>query len=118
VLVGLTLVIGMFGTGSPMTQLIPSAKWRQIITGFVFGSLGASIALSWVGKESGAHINPAVTMIFWLFHKLDLRTAMIYVVGQLAGAVTGSLPLLAFRAAIIGLPIPSRTKHQHINMNL
>ena len=71
VLVGLSLVIGMFGTGSPMTQLIPSVGLRQLITGFLFGTTGASIALSVVGKESGAHINPAVTMVFWLFRKLD-----------------------------------------------
>ena len=60
VLVGLSLVIGMFGTGSPMTQLIPGMGLRQLITGFLFGATGASIALSVVGKESGAHINPAV----------------------------------------------------------
>ena len=98
VLVGLSLVIGMFGTGSPMTQLIPSVGLRQLITGFLFGATGASIALSVVGKESGAHINPAVTMVFWLFRKLDGRTALIYVAGQLAGGVIGCLPLLAFGA--------------------
>ena len=110
VLGGLTLVIGMFGTGSPMTQLIPSEKLRQTLTGFLFGSLGAAIALSLVGKESGAHINPAVTMVFWLFRKLDARTAMIYVVGQLAGAVIGSVPLLAFgargRSVAFGATLP------------
>jgi len=110
VLGGLTLVIGMFGTGSPMTQLIPSEKLRQILTGFLFGSLGAAIALSLVGKESGAHINPAVTMVFWLFRKLDARTAIIYVVGQLAGAVIGSVPLLAFgargRSVAFGATLP------------
>jgi aquaporin Z len=98
VLVGLSFVIGMFGTGSPMTQLIPRVGLRQLITGFLFGTTGASIALSLVGKESGAHINPAVTMVFWLFRKLDGRTAVIYVLGQLAGGVIGSLPLLAFGA--------------------
>ena len=110
VLVGLSLVIGMFGTGSPLTQLVPSAKWRQIITGFLFGSLGASIALSWVGKESGAHINPAVTMVFWLFRKLDGRTAVIYVLGQLAGGIIGAVPLLAFgargRSVAFGATLP------------
>jgi aquaporin Z len=110
VLGGLTLVIGMFGTGSPMTQLVPNEKLRQMLAGFLFGSLGASIALSVVGKESGAHINPAVTMVFWLFRKLDARTAMIYVVGQLAGAVIGALPLLAFgargRSVAFGATLP------------
>jgi len=58
VLVGLSFVIGMFGTGSPMTQLIPNEGLRRLITGFLFGTTGASIALSAVGKESGAHIKP------------------------------------------------------------
>jgi aquaporin Z len=110
VLVGLSVVIGMFGTGSPMLQLIPNEGLRQLITGFLFGTTGASIALSVVGKESGAHINPAVTMVFWLFRKLDGRTAIIYVLGQLAGGVIGSLPLLAWgpvgRSVIFGATLP------------
>jgi aquaporin Z len=61
VLVGLSLVIFMFGTGTPMARLIPSEGLRRLITGSLFGTTGASIALSLVGKVSGAHINPAVT---------------------------------------------------------
>jgi aquaporin Z len=61
VLVGLSLVVFMFGTGTPMARLIPSEGLRRLITGFLFGTTGASIALSLVGKVSGAHINPAVT---------------------------------------------------------
>jgi len=110
VLVGLSLVIGMFGTGSPMPQLIPSEGLRRLITGFLFGTTGASIALSVVGQESGAHINPVVTMVFWLFRKLDGRTAAIYVLGQLAGGVIGALPLLAWgamgRSVAFGATLP------------
>ena len=110
VLVGLSLVIVMFGTGSPMARLIPGEGLRRLITGFLFGSTGATIALSAVGKISGAHINPVVTMAFWLFHKLDARTAIIYVVAQLAGAVIGSLPLLAWgsmgRSVAFGATFP------------
>jgi aquaporin Z len=110
VVVGLSFVIGMFGAGSPMTQLIPSVGLRQLITGLLFGTTGASIALSVVGKESGAHINPAVTMVFWLFRKLDGRTAMIYVLGQLVGGLIGALPLLAFgargRSVAFGATLP------------
>jgi aquaporin Z len=56
----LSIVIFMFGSGSPMADLIPNVKIRQVITGFLFGSIGASIALSPIGKLSGVHINPAV----------------------------------------------------------
>ncbi len=93
-MVGLSIVIFMFGSGSPMADLIPGVKLRQIITGFLFGSIGASIALSRIGKVSGAHINPAVTMVFWLFRKIEGRLAITYVLAQFTGAIVGCLPLL------------------------
>ena len=93
-LVGLSIVILMFGNNSPLADWIPNVKLRQVITGFLFGGTGALIAISALGKESGAHINPAVTMAFWLFKKIDSQKAMIYVVAQLIGAVIGTLPLL------------------------
>jgi aquaporin Z len=98
VLVGLSLVILMFGTGNPMASLIPSEGLRRLITGFLFGTTGAAIALSPVGKVSGAHINPAVTLAFRLMGKLDWRTTLGYIVAQLIGAVVGSLPLLLWGA--------------------
>jgi aquaporin Z len=58
--------------------------------------VGALIALSPVGKVSGAHINPAVTLAFRLMGKLDFRVAVGYVLSQLAGSILGSLPLLAW----------------------
>lgn len=91
---GLSLVIIMFGSGSPMADLIPNIKVRQLITGLLFGSIGAFIALSPVGKVSGAHINPAVTMVFWLFRKIEGRLAITYILAQLTGAVIGCIPLL------------------------
>ena len=94
VLVGLSLVIFMFGTGSPMARLVPSEGLRRLITGFLFGTTGACIALSPVGRVSGAHINPAVTFAFRLMGKLDLQTTLGYIGAQLIGAVVGSLPLL------------------------
>jgi aquaporin Z len=96
VLVGLSLVIFMFGTGTPMARLIPSEWLRRLITGFFFGTTGACIALSLVGKVSGAHINPVVTLAFRLMGKLDLPTTFGYIMAQLIGAVVGSLPLLVW----------------------
>ena len=92
--IGLSIVIFMFGSGTPMEQYVPSVKLRQIFTGFLFGGTGALIAISGLGKESGAHINPIVTMTFWLFNKIEWHVAIIYIAAQLIGAVIGSLPLL------------------------
>ena len=97
-LVGLSLVIFMFGEGSPAAAWIPNIKLRQTMTGFLFGSTGALIALSAVGRISGAHINPVVTFAFWIARKMEARVAVGYVLAQLAGGVAGSAPLLAWGA--------------------
>ena len=93
---GLSLVIFVFGAGSPIAELVPSHTMRNVMTGFLFGSIGALIALSPLGEISGAHINPAVTLGFLLMGKFKPRVAFGYVVAQLTGALLGSLPLLAW----------------------
>lgn len=98
VLVGLSIVILDFGQGSPLVQLLPDAGTRRLITGFLFGTTGALIALSPLGRESGAHINPAVSLAFWLMGNMKGRHAAGYVACQLAGAVLGALPLVAWGA--------------------
>jgi aquaporin Z len=97
-LIGLSLVIVMFGAGSPMLRLLPSQVWRETITGFLFGTTGALIAVSPLGKESGAHLNPVVTLGFWLMRKLEARVAVGYTIAQLVGASVGVLPLLLWGA--------------------
>jgi aquaporin Z len=92
--VGLSFVILNFGNSSPIVRLIPDAGLRRLITGFLFGSTGALIALSPLGKSSGAHINPVVTLAFWLKKKMKPGHAAGYVIAQFAGAGLGALPLL------------------------
>jgi aquaporin Z len=107
---GLSLVISIFGAGSPIERIVPNVVLRQIMSGFLFGCVGGLIALSAVGKESGAHINPAVTLGFWLMQKLDSSTALGYVFAQLIGAFVGCLPLLAWgsmgRSVAFGATVP------------
>ncbi len=107
---GVSMVVVMFGHGSPMARLVPNEQVRMALTAFLFGCVGAAVALSRVGTESGAHINPAVTMAFWLMRKLDARAAVGYVVAQVSGACLGALPLLAWgemgRSVAFGATIP------------
>ncbi len=93
VLIGLSFVILNFGKNSFMLSLIPDDGIRRLITGFLFGSTGALIVVSWIGKESGAHINPAVTLSFWTQGKISSTNAIGYIFAQLIGSIFGALPL-------------------------
>jgi aquaporin Z len=108
--IGVSVVILMFGQGSPAQQLVPDAGLRRFLTGALFGSVGTLIAISALGRVSGAHLNPAVTLAFWLEGKLAWRDAALYVLAQYAGAVAGSLPLLAWgrlgRSIAYGATVP------------
>jgi aquaporin Z len=85
--VGLSFVILDFGTGSSIATILPSAGARLAITGFLFGATGASIAISPVGKISGAHINPVVTLAFRINKKLTTRDTIGFILAQFIGAV-------------------------------
>ena len=53
------------------------------------------------GPISGAHFNPAVTMCEFLGTGISIRDAILYLVSQLAGAVTG----VAIANAMFDLPV-------------
>lgn len=109
-LVGLSIVILMWGEGGPGARLVPDEGLRRAITGFLFGTTGGAIALSVVGKTSGAHINPAVTLAFWLMGRMSPGTVAVYVAAQLLGAALGCVPLLAWgalgRSVAFGATLP------------
>jgi aquaporin Z len=90
---GCSLVIVDFGVSSPLAALLPDPALRRALTGFLFGSVGALIAISRVGVISGAHINPAVTLAFWLEGRMQSPVAIGYVLAQLLGGLIGALPL-------------------------
>ncbi|MEJ2420796.1 MAG: aquaporin [Acidobacteriota bacterium] len=91
---GVGVVILDFGKGSPVLRLLPDPGLRRLVTGFIFGSVGGLIAVSPVGKASGAHINPVVTFAFRLEGKLSTGQALAYVSAQMLGAAAGGLALL------------------------
>ncbi len=91
--VGCSFVVVDFAPSSPIVHAIASAGMRRTITGFLFGTTGGLIALSRVGKESGAHINPIVTLAFWMQRKISNKLAVLYVLGQCAGGIVGAYAL-------------------------
>ena len=72
-----------------------------ILAADAMGTLGVALAFGFVllamaytiGHVSGCHINPAVTLAFWLNRAIDTTTAALYVVAQIVGAAVGGLVL-------------------------
>jgi len=56
------------------------------------------------GRQSGAHINPAVTLTFWRLGKVRTWDAVFYVLAQFAGGALGVLLVLALLGAAFADP--------------
>ena len=57
-----------------------------------FGLVLLALAYA-IGPTSGAHVNPAVTLAFWLSKRQEGREAIGYVMAQLLGAIVGAAVL-------------------------
>ncbi|CDN50458.1 aquaporin [Neorhizobium galegae] len=49
------------------------------------------VLITLLGPISGAHFNPAVTMVFALRREIDVRSALFYLAAQFAGGVAGTI---------------------------
>ncbi len=100
--VGLSAVSVDFGAGSPIASAVPDPVLRRFITGTIFASGGAIVVYSMLGRISGGHLNPAVTVAFLRLGKIKPRLALGYVVAQTAGALVGALAVRLLWGALAG----------------
>lgn len=74
---------------SPVPGLIPSEFVRRMLTGIAMGGTAVTLVFSPLGKRSGGHFNPAVTLTFWRLGKVKTWDAVFYVVAQFVGGMIG-----------------------------
>ena len=74
---------------SPVHRAITSAFLRRVLMGVSMGLTAIAIIYSPWGKQSGAHINPSVTITFLRLGKIRLWDAVFYIAAQFTGAVLG-----------------------------
>jgi aquaporin Z len=86
---------------SPLHAAIPDPLLRRILIGIAMGLTAIGIIYSPWGKQSGAHLNPAVTVTFYRLGKLEGIDAVGYIIAQSVGGLAGLV--LASRA--IGMAI-------------
>ena len=104
---GLSIVMVDHGEGSPRLRCRPEPGLRRSSTGFLVGTVGALMALSPLGKTSGAHIHPVVTRGFFLADKQRADHAAGSILVPLRGTVLGASPRV--RAWRTGRPVLGQT---------
>jgi aquaporin Z len=77
--------------GSILRQMVPSAFLRRLLTGLAMGLTAIALTYSPWGKQSGAHLNPSVTLTFFRLGKLEPWDAWFYVLAQFVGGTLGVL---------------------------
>jgi aquaporin Z len=92
--VGFGVVALLESPHSPASGALPG--WaRLVLIGLAFGLLAAAVALSPVGRRSGAHLNPAVTLGFFLQGHTPWRDLVGFALGQTAGATLAAAGFVA-----------------------
>ncbi|MEV8563447.1 aquaporin [Streptomyces sp. NPDC051917] len=88
-LVMVTLFRHLFGAEGLLARAVPSQEGRLVADAVVSGTTVALLIVSPFGRRSGGHMNPAVSLAFWLMGALPGRDAAAYAAAQLAGSITG-----------------------------
>lgn len=91
-----TFVLVLFGTGAVL-----ASGGDYVAISFAFG-LALVVGLFTVGRVSGGHFNPAVSLGAFLDKRISLSDMLFYWVSQVAGALIASFALvyLASKAAV------------------
>jgi aquaporin Z len=82
-------------------QAIPSPLVRRMLIGLAMGLTAIGIVFSPWGKQSGAHLNPSMTLTFFRLGKVQAWDALFYALAQFAGGFAG----VALISAVLRNPI-------------
>jgi aquaporin Z len=92
---------------SPVRQAVADPLIRRALIGLAMGLTAISIIYSPWGKQSGAHLNPAVTLTFLRLGKIRPADALGYATAQFLGGLAGVL--------LVAVPLMSYLADQSVN---
>ncbi|VXB95450.1 Major intrinsic family protein [Arthrobacter sp. 9AX] len=90
------LVMTVVGSGIMAQQLSPNDVGLQLLQNSTATVLGLTVLILAFGPVSGAHFNPAVSLVDWILGRrsgtgLTLAELGTYVAAQILGAISGSV---------------------------
>jgi len=108
-----TFALVFVGTGAIIVNDVSGGALTHLGVSMAFGLVVMTMVYA-VGDISGAHLNPAVTLGFWVARRLPTVQLAPYVLSQCLGAVLASASLrwLFMEHATLGATMPVGAVHQ------
>jgi aquaporin Z len=103
-----TFVLVFLGTGAVVVDEVTRGSVTHVGVALVFGLVVMALIYA-IGDVSGAHLNPAVTLGFWMARRFPAGRVAPYMACQCAGAVVASVTLrLMFPTSVmLGATVPT-----------
>ena len=79
----------LFHPRSPVAQGIQNDLIRRMLMGTAMGATAVAIIFSPLGKRSGGHFNPSVTLTYFRLGKIKAWDAAFFILFQFAGGIAG-----------------------------
>jgi aquaporin Z len=86
---------------SPVPGIVPDPTVRRAIFGLAMGLTAIGIIYSPWGKQSGAHLNPSVTLTFFRLGKVAGWDAFYYVLAQFLGGALGVILMVYLSRGLV-----------------
>ncbi|WP_339728554.1 MIP family channel protein [uncultured Gimesia sp.] len=87
-----TFILLFSGAGAIVTNQVSEGTVTHVGIALVFGMVVTSVIYA-IGEISGAHINPAVTIAFWVARRFPGKEVIPYIICQVIGAMAACLLL-------------------------
>ena len=102
----------LYHPASPVTQGIQNDVIRRMLMGVAMGSTAVALIFSPLGKRSGAHFNPSVTLTFFRLGKIKAWDAVFYILFQFAGGIFG----VVIASLVLGMLVSHRAVNYAITV--
>lgn len=114
-----TFILLFSGAGAIVTNQVSGGTVTHVGIALVFGMVVTSVIYA-IGEISGAHINPAVTIAFWVARRFPGKEVVPYIICQVIGAVAACLLLkLTFPDLTnYGMTLPAGSDMQSLILEL
>lgn len=105
-----TFILVFVGTGSVVVNNVTTGDVSLVGIALAWGLVVAAMIYS-IGDLSGAHINPAVTIAFWVGRRFEGKFVVPYLASQCVGAILASalMRILFLDQESLGPTLPSGT---------